>query len=184
MKTKKVIGVAGMPGAGKSLVTIAAEELGYSIVVMGDVVREETKKRGLKPTPENIGAVMLKLRNEEGPAVVAKRCLSRIENAKSDVVVIDGLRSLYEVEEYRRHFRNFVTIAVHASPETRFQRLFRRKRSDDPTGWETFRQRDTRELSVGLGNVIATADFMVINEGPKTQTERQIRGLLRRMAGR
>lgn len=181
MEAKTVIGVAGMPGAGKSLVTRTAEEMGYSVVIMGDVVREETTKRGLKLTPENVGAVMLKLRDEEGPAVVAKRCIPKIENAKSDVVVIDGLRSLYEVEEYKRHFKNFVAIATHASPEARFQRLFRRKRSDDPQGWESFRQRDMRELSVGLGNVIATADYMIINEGPKIQTEKQIHNLLRKV---
>jgi dephospho-CoA kinase len=184
MGAKKVIGVAGMPGAGKSLVTRTAEETGCSVVIMGDVVREEVTKRRLNLTPENVGTVMLKLRDEEGLAVVAKRCIPKIENAKEDVVVVDGLRSLYEVEEYKRHFTNFVTIAVHASPETRFQRLFRRKRSDDPQGWESFRQRDMRELSVGLGNVIATADYMIINEEPKIQIERQIRNLLRGAAGK
>jgi dephospho-CoA kinase len=184
LKGKKAIGVAGMPGAGKSLVTRTANEMGYSVVVMGDVVREETAKRGLSLTPENVGIVMLKLRDEEGPAVVAKRCVPKIEDAKSDVVLIDGLRSTYEAEEYRRHFKNFVTIAVHASTETRFQRLFRRKRSDDPQGWESFCQRDMRELSVGLGNVIATADYMIINEGPKIRTEKQIRNLLREVSER
>jgi len=184
MGTKKVIGVAGMPGTGKSLVNRAAEQIGCSIVIMGDVVREEVTKRGLSLTPENVGTLMLKLRDEEGPAVVAGRCISRIENAKGDVVVVDGLRSLHEVEEYKRHFTNFVTIAVHAAPETRFQRLFRRKRSDDPQGWESFHRRDMRELSVGLGNVIATADYMIINEGPRIQTEKQIKALLRGVAGK
>lgn len=179
MNVKMVAGVAGMPGAGKSLVTNMAQRMGYSVVIMGDVVREETTKRGLTLTPENVGAVMLKLRDEEGPAAVAKRCVPKIQNAENDVVVIDGLRSLCEVEEYKRHFRNFVTMAIYASPETRFQRLFRRKRSDDPQGWESFRQRDARELSVGLGNVIATADHMIVNEAPKTQIERQIYNLLR-----
>jgi dephospho-CoA kinase len=182
MSAKTVIGVAGMPGAGKSLVTRTAEAMGYSVVIMGDVVREETTKRGLSLTPENVGAVMLKLREEEGPAVVAKHCVPKIKNAKSDVVIIDGLRSLFEVDEYKRHFKNFATIAVHASPETRFQRLFRRKRSDDPQGWKTFHERDMRELSVGLGNVIATANYMIINEGPKLQTEKQSHDLLRKVA--
>ena len=39
---KIVIGLAGMPGSGKSLVVETAHELGYAIVVMGDVIREET----------------------------------------------------------------------------------------------------------------------------------------------
>jgi dephospho-CoA kinase len=170
-----------MPGAGKSLVTRTAQEMGYAVVIMGDVVREETKRRGMDLTPENVGTVMLELRDEEGPEAVAKHCIQTIENAKTSVVVIDGLRSLNEVEEYRRHFRNFVTIAVHASPETRFKRLFRRKRSDDPQGWESFRRRDTRELSVGLGNVIATANYVTVNEGPKIRTKRYIQNLLRRI---
>jgi len=181
MGGKNVIGVAGMPGAGKSLVTRTAKEIGLSVIIMGDVVREEVTKRGLSLTAENVGGVMLKLREEEGHAVVAKRCIPKIENAR-DVVVVDGLRSLYEVEEYKRHFPSFLTIAVHAAPETRFQRLFSRKRSDDPQGWESFCQRDTRELSVGLGNVIATADYMIINEGPKIETEKQIHNLLRGVA--
>ncbi len=42
---KIVVGLAGMPGSGKSLVVEAARELGYAIVVMGDVIREETKNR-------------------------------------------------------------------------------------------------------------------------------------------
>ena len=56
---KLVIGLAGMPGSGKSVVVDTARELGYDIVVMGDVVRQETLKRGLELTPQNVGKVML-----------------------------------------------------------------------------------------------------------------------------
>jgi dephospho-CoA kinase len=180
MNTKTVIGVAGMPGAGKSLVTKIAGRMAYSIVMMGDVIREETEKRGLQLTPGNTGAVMLKLREEEGSAAVARRCISKIESAKSRVVVVDGLRSLNEVEEFKRHFEKFVLIAVYASPETRFRRLFRRRRSDDPHGWAAFNERDMRELSVGLGNAIALADYLIINEGTRMETERKILYVLRK----
>ena len=182
MNQKTVIGVAGMPGSGKSLVARIAEKMGCSVVMMGDVVRDETAKRGLPLTPENVGIVMLRLRDEEGPAVIAERCVSKIENAKTGTIVVDGLRSLQEVEEYRRHFKNFVIIAIHSSPETRFQRIFKRSRSDDPKSWEAFHERNMRELSVGLGNVIATADYLIVNEGPKDQTEEKIRNLLAKVA--
>jgi dephospho-CoA kinase len=178
MDAKTVIGVAGMPGAGKSVVTRIAQRMGFAVIIMGDIVREETKKRDLRMTPDNVGAVMLKLREELGPAVVAKLCVPKIEKARDSVVVVDGLRSLHEVDEFKRHFKRFILITIHSSPETRFQRLFRRQRSDDPSGWETFNQRDLRELSVGLGNVIATADYLIVNEGPITQTENKIRGIL------
>jgi dephospho-CoA kinase len=161
---KTVIGVAGMPGAGKSLVGDVARELGYEVVVMGDIIREEAKSLGLEPTPENLGKIMLKLRESEGPEVVAKRCIPRIEASPSQVVLVDGLRSLDEVFEFRRKFRDFKVLGIHASPETRFQRLFGRKRSDDPKGWTEFNERDQRELRVGVGSVIALADYIIVNE--------------------
>ncbi len=154
-----------MPGAGKAAIRTTAENTGYSVVVMGDEIREETKRRGLEPTPQNIGEIMLKLRTEEGPTAVAKRCIPKIEKTKSKIVFLDGVRSLDEINEFKGHFDGFSLVAVHSSPEARFQRLSKRKRSDDPKGWDVFYQRDLRELSVGQGDVIALADWMIVNEG-------------------
>ena len=178
MKEKVVVGVAGMSGAGKATIRRMVEGMGYSVVIMGDEIREEARKRGLKPTPENLGMIMLKLREEKGPAVVAERCVPKIKKAKAEVVIVDGIRSLHEVEEFKRHFPNFSLIAIHASPETRFKRLSRRRRSDDPKNWETFMERDSRELSVGLGSVIATADHIIVNEGTKSQLTKEVRKVL------
>ncbi len=178
MNEKILIGVAGMPGAGKATVEEMVRSIGYSVVVMGDVIRDEAKRRGLKPTPENLGMVMLKLREEKGPNVVAERCIPKIEKADGNVIVVDGIRSPHEVEEFKRHFPIFTLIAIHSSPATRFQRLFKRRRSDDPDGWDTFARRDLRELSVGLGDVIAMANYIVVNEGTKNQLKRQIRKVL------
>ena len=73
-----------MPGSGKSLVVDTARELGYAIVVMGDVVRQETNKRGLELTPQNVGKVMLELRAEEGNYVIAQKCIPKIEEQTSN----------------------------------------------------------------------------------------------------
>lgn len=178
MNQKIVIGVAGMPGAGKAVISRIANEKGYAIVVMGDEIREETKRRGLEPTPENIGKIMLKLREEEGSTVVAKKCNPKIVSANTDVVLVDGIRSLNEIQEFKKSFPQFVLIAVHSSPETRFGRLFRRRRSDDPNGWEVFLERDLRELSVGQGGVIAMADYMIINEGTLDEYKAKIQEVL------
>lgn len=165
MKEKVLFGAAGMPGAGKATIKSIAEGMGYPVVVMGDIIRDETKRRGLPPTPENVGRIMLLLREEEGSTTVARRCLPKIENSASDLVFIDGVRSLDEVEEFKRQSQSFIIVAVHSSPEARFQRVSKRKRSDDPNGWDLFCQRDLRELSVGQGDVISMADYMIVNEG-------------------
>jgi len=164
---KLVVGLVGMPGSGKSVVVETAQERGYDVVVMGDVVREETRKRGLELNPKNMGNVMLDMRKKSGASVIAENCLSRIEQAKSNCVIVDGLRSLDEADVFKTRFPSFSLIAVHASPETRFARLNLRHRSDDPDGWEVFRERDMRELSVGLGNAIAMADSMIVNENSR-----------------
>ncbi len=162
---KLVVGLAGMPGSGKSVVVNTAREMGYDIVVMGDVIREETAKRGLDLTPQNVGKVMLELRAESGNYVVAKKCIPKIEAQNSSKILVDGLRSLFEADIFKEQFPTFTLVAVHASPETRFNRLSNRHRSDDTAEIAVFRERDMRELGVGVGNVIAMADQVVINEG-------------------
>jgi dephospho-CoA kinase len=148
---------------------------------MGDVVREEAERRCLSPTPENIGKIMLELRRSEGKAVVAKRCIPKIEKAKKQKVIVDGIRSLCEVEEFKKRFLKFSLIAVHSSPETRFKRLYHRRRSDDPKNWEVFHERDMRELSVGLGEAIALAEYLIVNEEELDVVKGKIRKILRKV---
>lgn len=180
MTTKRIIGVAGMPGAGKEIVLDVFRNNEYPIVVMGDEIRAEAKQRGLKPNPSNIGKVMLKIRSEEGPGILARRCIPKIKAHNSPIVVIDGIRSIHEITEYRKVFPNFKTIGVHASPKTRFHRLVRRKRSDDPRNWETFVERDERELRVGLSEVIATSDYIIVNEGTIREFKNKVMNLVKR----
>jgi dephospho-CoA kinase len=161
-----------------------AMEEGYAVVIMGDVVRNETRKRGLELNPQNIGRVMLELRAEGGPSVIADKCVAEIEEAQSVKVIVDGLRSLSEVDVFRARFPRFVLTAVHSSPEARFNRLFRRRRSDDPDGWEVFRERDLRELSVGLGGAIAMAEYLVVNEESRETTKAAVKDILGKVEAR
>jgi dephospho-CoA kinase len=178
---KLIVGLVGMPGSGKSVVVETAQEKGYEVVVMGDVVREETRSRGLELNPKNIGVVMLDLRKAGGAGVIAKKCVPIIQAKVSKKVIVDGLRSLDEADVFKSHFPSFTMIAVHASPETRFIRLNRRRRSDDPDGWEVFRERDIRELSVGLGNAVAMAEYMIINENNKREVKAKVAEILARV---
>ena len=178
---KIVVGLAGMPGSGKSLVVTAARLEGFGVVVMGDVVREETEKRGLELNPQNIGKVMLELRRNGGASVVADKCILKIERKRSAKVIVDGIRSLSEVEAFKKHFSRFSLVAVHASAEARFNRLYRRRRSDDPDGWEVFHERDKRELGVGLGDAIALAEHVIVNEGNRDAAKSRAKKVLWRI---
>lgn len=164
MMSKTVIGIIGMPGSGKSVVSNLARELGLPVVVMGDVVRKEVTRRGLLPTPENVGKVMLEIRTDFGDVVVAERCLPKIESYDSSVVLIEGIRSWKEVDFLKEKYSGFRLIAVHSSPETRLRRLRKRMRSDDSKDQDLFDKRDRRELEIGIGSAIAIADYVFVNE--------------------
>jgi dephospho-CoA kinase len=174
---KKVIAISGMPGAGKGVAAEAARQLGFGVLVLGDVIREETERRGLEPNPKNMGDVMLDVRTKEGPAAVAKRLLPKVDVNKATIVVIEGIRSQDELTELKSKFE-VLTVAIHASPRTRFQRLLSRNRTDDPKTWETFYERDIRELNVGLGQVIALADILLVNEGTISELQGTFKGKL------
>jgi dephospho-CoA kinase len=174
-----VIGVVGMPGSGKSVVDDVAKNLGFSIVIMGDIIRAEVVKRGLQPTSENMSKMMLQIRTEEGQAAVAKKCIPKIINAPSQDIIVDGIRSLAEVKLFKQTFHNFKLLTIHSSPQTRFHRLFNRKRSDDPSDWKLFTDRDSREFKVGIGPVIAIADYVIQNEESLRRFKSRVRSFLK-----
>ena len=183
-RSRLIILVAGMPGSGKTMLSSVAREMGIPVYVMGDVIREEARRRGLEPTPANLNMVARLLREEHGPAVVAERVAEKLARDTSRVVLVDGVRSLVEVEVFRRLGR-VVIVAVHASPRTRFERLRRRGRPGDPVSWEEFRQRDMTELGFSLGSVIALADYMLVNESSQDEFRENARRLLEKLiAGR
>ncbi|TFH07171.1 MAG: flagellar hook-basal body complex protein FliE [Candidatus Thorarchaeota archaeon] len=163
--TLKIIIITGMPGAGKSEVANAFKNAGFPLITMGDVIREETRNRGMEATPENTKKIMLELRELHGPGAVATRCLDGLCKQESDIVVIEGCRSIAEIDVFNDYVEELKIICVHASPKIRFSRLRERNREDAPSTWEIFRERDIREISVGLGGVIALSDIMLINEG-------------------
>lgn len=159
----RIVAITGMPGAGKSTAAQALAKEGWRRVVMGDVIRAETKRRGLEPDAKSTGEVMALLRKERGEAAVADLCLEAISKTGAERVVVDGIRSMAEVDAFRKK-APVILVAVHASPARRFELLKERGRKDDPLTNEMFVERDQRELGVGIGRAIAMADETISNQ--------------------
>ena len=153
-----------MPGAGKSTIADGLKPKGYDIINMGNIVREEAKKRNLEATRENLGKLMLELREKNGPGAIAELVQPQIESSVSDVILIDGVRSNDEIQVLRK-FGTVKLLAIHASTNTRFDFLQKRGRTDDPQTIEHFEERDNRELGIGISNSIALSDFAISNVG-------------------
>ncbi|MFP3951361.1 MAG: AAA family ATPase [Candidatus Bathyarchaeia archaeon] len=163
MSGKEVILITGMPGSGKTTASNLMKEKGYQTITMGDVIRGIADARGIEPTQTNLGELAEEIRKKRGDAAVAEECFKLIEKAHSERIAIDGIRSLDEVEAFRRVFRARL-VAVHSRPKIRFNRLRNRGRGDDPDTWRKFTERDRRELEFGIGSAIALADHMLVNE--------------------
>jgi dephospho-CoA kinase len=168
--------VAGMPGAGKEELVAVALSLGWEVVRMGDVVRAEAERQGVTTST---GKFAHEQRQEHGADIWARRTLAAMGGGRT---VIDGCRSHAEAETFRRELgEDLMVVAVHSSPRTRYPRLQKRGRSDAPATWEEFQERDRREMSWGLGDLIATADVMLVNEGSlqdfKSECEEVLRSL-------
>ncbi|AFK22493.1 dephospho-CoA kinase [Pyrococcus sp. ST04] len=180
-----IILLTGMPGSGKGEVAKAFQKRGIPVVSMGDAIREEADRRGIPRTPEGLKHVSLKVREELGPGAVAILTIPKIRKLLEiePVVVIEGVRSPYEVEEFRREFseEEILILAVHSPPKIRFERLRKRGRSDDPKTWEEFVDRDKKELKFGIGEVIALADYMIVNDCSFDEFQRKIQEVVSRI---
>ncbi len=152
-----------MPGSGKSIVSDMATEKGALIVSMGDIVREEAKKRGesSKETAKN-------LRAEHGQYIVAELTIKKIKKLQDEgnekLIIVEGIRSPHEVEMFKENFDNFIILSVFTNPAIRFERLKLRMREDDSQDYAEFKKRDDTELGFGIGTVIALSDKLIINE--------------------
>ena len=151
-----------MPGAGKSTIVSKLKEQGYQAFNLGDGVRAEAKRRNLEPTGENLGKLMLELREKNGPGAVAELIKEPIQNSNHEIIIIDGIRSIHEINVLKET-GNLKLLAVDASSNIRFNFLSERKRSDDPLTREKFEERDNREISVGLQEIIKLADESIEN---------------------
>jgi dephospho-CoA kinase len=151
-----------MPGAGKSTISLGLQKKGFTSINMGDAVRAEAKKRNIEPTSENLGKLMIELRQKNGQGAVAELIKDQIINSSSDVVVIDGIRSNAEIEVLKK-IATVKLLSIHASADTRYHFLSSRKRSDDPQDRNMFDERDNREISVGISASIALADETISN---------------------
>ncbi|MBQ9689115.1 MAG: hypothetical protein IJV47_00700 [Candidatus Methanomethylophilaceae archaeon] len=81
-----------------------------------------------------------------------------------DIFLVDGCRSLDEVDSYKGLSDNVYIIGVHAPRSVRYDRLVKRGREDAPKDMSEFDERDNRELGWGIGNVIALSDIMIVND--------------------
>lgn len=155
-----IYGVTGMPLSGKTTVANILEKQGFTKIDMGNVVRGEMEERDI-PTSET-GDFVNSIREENGMDAIAQLTLPKIQETKN--VVITGMRNKQEKKYFEEQLDTGLNIiALWTSKEVRKQRREERMRKEDREGDE-FHERDLRELSNGVGDLIALSDHIIKNE--------------------
>lgn len=170
-----------MPGSGKEEFVKVARELGFEVIRMGDLVREEAKKRGLHMDDQSVGGLANEEREKHGPGIWAVRALPKLVGQR---IIIDGIRGIAEIEIYKKAFpTNLFVVSIEASRNIRYERIMRRRRKDATLTKEQFDERDKREKGWGIDQAMADADIVVINEGTleefRKEAERVLQEILR-----
>ncbi|HEV2230786.1 MAG TPA: AAA family ATPase [Thermoplasmata archaeon] len=177
----KLIVTVGMPGSGKDELVEVARGLGLATLKMGDLVRDETRRRGLPLNNASIARIANEEREKHGPGVWAQRAVPKLIETK---MLVDGCRSDTEVSVFRHHFGDLFVLGIYSSPEARYDRMTRRARGDDGQSLQEFFDRDRRELKWGIGNALTLADGMLLNEGSLEEFRRAGRETIQRILAR
>ncbi len=165
----RILCVIGMPGSGKTIVSDKAKQLGIFTLTTGDIVREEMQRQGIIYTEKNereMSEWFYKNRRE-----LMRRIVDKITNAGNpDPIVIEGFRSPIQIQDLkdRLHGEKVSILAIHTSPELRWNREKERPRYDGK-GYRNIKERDKMEIEMGLPELIAMADNMIVNDGSLTE---------------
>lgn len=180
----RVLGLLGMPGAGKTtafetltstddftgiqMKSIASEEFNQmqdkGLEVFSDETASEIQEQGLEDeaTPDgDIGDeiadwvdTILSV-NESYFAEKAGLKISSMEN--SETVVVDGIRSVADVEHISRASDHLQLVFLHTPFSTRLERLKDRGRSgEENIDAQYLINRDEQELSWGVDDILST----------------------------
>lgn len=163
---RKIIGIQGLPGAGKTeVINYLMEKHNWPKVYFGDVTFDEMKERNLEINEKNERFVREDLRSKFGRLHYANKVVEKIKKLDKNTNVL--VESLYDWSEYllfkKKFGDDFIMIAVYASPKTRYSRLAERKvRPLTPAEAES---RDHAQIeNIFQAGPIAMANYTVNNE--------------------
>lgn len=157
--------VVGYPGAGKSTVEELASDEGHTTIQMGaEVKRRARAEMGDEATSDDIGEWATEQREINGETVVARWTAERLNELETTpVMVIDGVRSVDELEVFEKRFENVEVVYVSTDFDERLRRLQERGRDgEDKFEVSDLERRDAREDSWGVANLLDEVEYTEI----------------------
>ncbi len=175
-----IIGITGYYSSGKDSVAEYLVKRSFIHYSLSNEIREESKKRKIKITRENLIKLGNELRKKEGPNVLAKRAIKKIDTARHHVVT--SIRNKNEVLALKE-LDDFLLVYVRAPIEKRFERLKSRNREEDPKSIEELKQKELQEQSKDIEQqqlhlAVKMADVTINNDGSIEDLQKKLEKFL------
>ncbi len=182
-----IIGLTGTLGSGKGTVAEFFRKKGFGYLSLSDELRDEARKRKIEITRDSLQALGNKLREEQGPGVLAKLVLERINKYNLMDAVVDGIRNPAEIAELKK-LPHFFLVAVDAPEKTRFERMKSRNRENDPKTFDAFKKVDARDRGKGenasgqqVGKCLKLAPVLIRNDSTVNELNSKAELLLKKL---
>ena len=156
------------------------EDENIPMIETGHAVYHELKKQKLEVNHKNTTKVILELLGRDPTAFT--QAILEFEKEKytgSSILILNGVKSPAEIKYVKDKFGkdNVFVLGFHAGQLTRFNRVMNSDRfavsgrflektqeDQDLAKWENFISRDIREIGLGIGNALATANHIIVTE--------------------
>lgn len=176
-----IIGLTWTIAAWKWTIVNYFREKWFTISTMSDVIKVELDKRWIENTRDNLRLVWNSLREEFWAWILVQKI---IENNVQKNIVIDWIRSIWEVEELKKHEKSYL-ISIDAPIETRFKRMIERWKESDPKTFELFLEADKKNNWNWIENTwlevlkcMEKSDFSIYNDWSLEKLHKKIEKIL------
>ncbi|SFR57170.1 hypothetical protein [Litoreibacter janthinus] len=157
--TEQVIALVGMPGVGKFRVSDAFAILGYKSYEMSSVIKGALASEGIAVSPASMKQKSFSIRDAHGEAAIAAAIWGQISSDARTRVVVDGIRSMAEIEYFRERVDRFAVVFCFAPTEVRHNRILAKSKKIRTK--DEVRLLDANSIALGIGEAALLADYLL-----------------------
>jgi len=182
MEGKRVLGLIGPVGSGKSIVSNSfIEKYGFYRIMMGNLVRAVAKKENIPINRKNLQELAKRKRKKYGEGYFINIAIDKAKKSKNDRVVIDGMRTLTDVVATKKELDAKI-ILVDAKTKIRFNRLKKRRRKGFSKTLKQFEIEEKNEPGYDeLKKTLKHVNYAIENNTTEQELHKEIRALMEKL---
>lgn len=168
---KIILGLTGKIACGKGTFSdYLIEKYGAKKFGFSDPLKETLSIYDIDLTRHNLQTLSTILRQNFSEDILAKALMKRATSAKENIVIIDGVRRLTDIENFRS-LDNFFLVYIDTDKKLRYDRYVKRNQSpgDKKMPLEEFQKKDNAESENQIEGLKKFANHIISNNGSVEQ---------------